>query len=883
MKIGQKIIVGVFAITLLFILAGGTHIANLVKTKSQIDQIIVSSIKELESAESVFKAIQETHSTLMRLLMHSQNEEDADLISQIRDSIKSKQNMVKISISTLEKTTLEQIAFGDLEGEKDELPEIQLLRGHANTFFDLASKLVTLLEAGEHQKANALYKKSILPVSLSVQAIVSDLEIDAEEEVHAALNEARVDSQESIWISIILTVLASLAAIGLGWFISRGVTANVNKLHAVTGQLGKGKLDSRVDINSEDEVGQIAEDINRMAEGLRAAIVSRDDLAKEISERQQAEEALKKSEAKFRTIFESSNDTFILLDRDRFLDCNAATLSMFGCASRDDFLGLHPSELSSSTQPDGKNSKESADEKIETAFREGSNLFGWQHKRCSGEEFPAEVMLTRLNLDGKDVLMASVRDISERKLAAIKLKESEEVFRSTNAAVHDAIILLDNNGNISLWNRGAENIFGYSFHEVRGEPLHDFLVPQQYRKHFIKAFPEFRKTGAGAAVGKTLELSAIHKDGREFPVELSLSSLKLHGNWHAVGVVHDISDRTTTVKALRQSEEHIRLLLDSMAEAIYGLDLDGNCTFANTTCLKMLGHDDSSDLIGKNMHGLMHYALPDGSPHPEQDCRACLAFRTGEAFHVDDEVFWRKEGSSFPVSYWAHPIYKDNQITGSVVTFLDITEQLKARDELKESRRHLRASLKGTIDTVSKAVEARDPYTAGHQKRVAEIAVAIAHKIGLDKDRIEGLRMGASIHDIGKINIPAELLSKPGRLSEIEYSLIQAHAQVGYDILKDFSFPWPVANIAYQHHERLDGSGYPQGLKGDQICLEARIVAVADVVEAMASHRPYRPGLGIDKAMDEIKMNHGKLYDPAVADACLTLFADNKFSFIEIQ
>ena len=356
MKISQKIIIGFFSIALLFILAGGTHIANLVKTQSQIDQIIVTSIKELESAESVFKAVQETHSTLMRFLMHSHNEGDAGLISQIRDSIKRNQYKVKVSISTLEKTTLEQIAFGDLEGEKDELPEIQLLRSHANTFFDLAGKLVTLLEAGEHQKANALYKKSILPVSLSVQTIVSDLEIDAEEEVHAALNEARADSQESMWVSIILTVLASLAAIGLGWFISRGVTANVNKLHAVTKQLGKGKLDSRVDINSEDEVGQIAEDINRMAEGLRVAIVSRDDLAKEISERQQAEEALKKSESKFRTIFESSNDTFMLLDRDRFLDCNAATLNMFGCASRDNFLGHHPSELSSSTQPDGKNS-----------------------------------------------------------------------------------------------------------------------------------------------------------------------------------------------------------------------------------------------------------------------------------------------------------------------------------------------------------------------------------------------------------------------------------------------------------------------------------------------------------------------------------------------
>jgi PAS domain S-box-containing protein/putative nucleotidyltransferase with HDIG domain len=344
------------------------------------------------------------------------------------------------------------------------------------------------------------------------------------------------------------------------------------------------------------------------------------------------------------------------------------------------------------------------------------------------------------------------------------------------------------------------------------------------------------------------------------------------------GTIQDITERMQGEKAVREREEQIRLLLDSTAEAIYGLDLDGNCTFVNAACLKLLGYDDASELIGKNMHNQIHHTRPDGSHYPVDECRIYHAFREGEGTHVDDEVLWRKDGSSFPVSYWSHTVTKDDQITGSVVTFLDITEQLQARDSLKISHAQLKASLEGTISTITKIVDARDPYTAGHQQRVADLASNIAREMGLDENLIQGVSLGAKIHDIGKINVPAELLSKPSKLSNIEYMLIQSHPQVGYNILKDIEFPWPVADIAHQHHERIDGSGYPQGLKGNEIRLEARIVAVADVVEAMASHRPYRPGLGIDKALDEIMKNRGKFYDPIVVDACIRLFKEKGYT-----
>ena len=178
---------------------------------------------------------------------------------------------------------------------------------------------------------------------------------------------------------------------------------------------------------------------------------------------------------------------------------------------------------------------------------------------------------------------------------------------------------------------------------------------------------------------------------------------------------------------------------------------------------------------------------------------------------------------------------------------------------------------------MASTIEMRDPYTAGHQRRVTLLACSIVEEMGLTEEQFDGLRLAGLVHDLGKINVPVEILNKPGQLSETEFNLIKNHPQSGYNTLKEIAFPWPVAQIVLQHHERLDGSGYPQMLKGEEIMLEARILAVADVVEAMASHRPYRPALGIEKALEEIMKNKGVLYDPEVADACLRIFKDKKF------
>jgi HD-GYP domain-containing protein (c-di-GMP phosphodiesterase class II) len=195
----------------------------------------------------------------------------------------------------------------------------------------------------------------------------------------------------------------------------------------------------------------------------------------------------------------------------------------------------------------------------------------------------------------------------------------------------------------------------------------------------------------------------------------------------------------------------------------------------------------------------------------------------------------------------------------------------------KESTERTKKALGATVQAIAVTVETKDPYTAGHQRRVADVACAIATEMNLPADQIDGIRMAAAIHDLGKISVPAEILSKPTKLTAIEFSLIKTHSQSGYDILKDIDFPWPVARTVLEHHERMNGSGYPNGLTGDNMLLESRILAVADVVESMASYRPYRPALGIDAALNEIEKNRGTLYDNAVVDACLRLIREKGF------
>lgn len=215
------------------------------------------------------------------------------------------------------------------------------------------------------------------------------------------------------------------------------------------------------------------------------------------------------------------------------------------------------------------------------------------------------------------------------------------------------------------------------------------------------------------------------------------------------------------------------------------------------------------------------------------------------------------------------------------VTELEASEARckQAEEELKQSSQRLRRIMEGTIYAMALAIEIRDPYVTGHQRKVANLACAIAKEMSLSKEEIEGIRLAGVIHDVGRAYVPTDILSKPARLTEAEFSIVKNHPKLGYDIFKMEQFPWPIAQMVLQHHERIDGSGYPQGLSGKEILLEARILAVADVVEAMSSHRAHRPAPGINKALKEISKNKGILYDSEVVDACLKLFTEKGFMF----
>ena len=314
--------------------------------------------------------------------------------------------------------------------------------------------------------------------------------------------------------------------------------------------------------------------------------------------------------------------------------------------------------------------------------------------------------------------------------------------------------------------------------------------------------------------------------------------------------------------------------------------------------------DEAQDLLVMNAYiGLPGNMINTYQNNPDNLCLCGQVMGTGEGYAIDKKKVRhhsKSAGNLFNVHYYL-PINHGNKFLGVINLLISgttpinekedeffnsvadvlagIIEQRRTDAKLNQTVSTLRTALGGTIHAMALTVETRDPYTAGHQRRVSNLARAIATEMGLSKDQIEGTRIAGIVHDLGKISVPSEILSKPGEISSIEHLLIHTHPQKGYDILESINFPWPIAQMVLQHHERINGSGYPAGLKNDEILMEARVLAVADVVEAMASHRPYRPSRGIQLAMEEITEYRGILYDPQVVDACLKLFLNKGFKF----
>ncbi len=320
---------------------------------------------------------------------------------------------------------------------------------------------------------------------------------------------------------------------------------------------------------------------------------------------------------------------------------------------------------------------------------------------------------------------------------------------------------------------------------------------------------------------------------------------------------------------IRNNEARVSTILNNIVDAVVVMEENGDVSYVNDAASKILD-TEKSFLLGKSAGDVIKI----GSDSREE----VSSYIPMGMDYFEFNNYLVTDKKKIPADFTSTPIRNDNgRIAGTVLVIRDITQQVEFEKRIQENLDAISRIMYGVIEAMTKAVETRDPYTAGHQQNVADIAVAIAKDMGLSRDVVESVNLAGQIHDLGKIAIPAEILSKPGKISELEYKMIQTHPQVGYDILKHIDFPWPIAEIIYQHHEKMDGTGYPQAFKGEEIFMEARIITVADVVEAMASHRPYRASLGIEAALFEIQKNKGKSFDPDVVESCIRIFEKDEW------
>jgi len=581
--------------------------------------------------------------------------------------------------------------------------------------------------------------------------------------------------------------------------------------------------------------------------------------AKDITDRKQAEEELLLLTA----MIEQSSEGIIRTDTEfRINYINDATRALYGW-SLDELRGK---------TPDLFNVDQHADEiqnNIYTMVSSGKPYLGEAlNVRKDGSTFYCQFKVSPLKNEKGEIYgyMSSVRDITERKQAEEELKAS---FLATEASMN-AIFAADLKGIITYANTSASKMWGYKCTE------------EMIGTNAIEYWTESTQGKAGEMIGTLLKegnvatsgvLIGKRLDGTEFVVE-SNSVIMKDENGKPVGLIGSFSDITDRKEAEQQVKKRIKEL-----ELLYSL---GEIAGKEDLTLDKL-YQEFTDILPQSWQyseiACARIVIGDSEFHTKNFAES--AWMQSAPVKVSGTVVGKIEVGyleEMPKEGEGSFLKEEKQLIDSIAERLgQITQRRQAEDALQQTLKSLRKAVSSTIQVIVSTLEARDPYTAGHQIRVADLTRAIATEMNFSKDRIEGVFMAASIHDIGKLSVPAEILSKPGKLTETEFSLIKEHSKKGYEILKNVESSWPLAEIVYQHHERMDGSGYPRNLKGDEILMEARIMAVADVVEAMASHRPYRPTLGIDAALKEIEDNKGTLYDAHVVDVCLRLFREKGF------
>jgi PAS domain S-box-containing protein/putative nucleotidyltransferase with HDIG domain len=631
------------------------------------------------------------------------------------------------------------------------------------------------------------------------------------------------------------------------------------------------------------------------------------------------EEALLRGDIRLQSLFEVIPNPFFVKDRaGRYLGCNSAFERYLGL-SREQILGKTAYDISP---------RELADRYF-AADRELLDHPGTQVYEASvrwADGSLRDVIFHKSTLIGADGgvvgLTGIIVDITERKRMEQALRQSERQYRTLVEHIPDLIVRYDAELRRLYVNPAWEKASGLSAGEVVDVPMTDIpKVPQPVIGEYMAALRQALTTGTRQAVefawvnarGETLNLQYVVVPERDQSGKV-VSVL-------AVG--RDVSEHARAEQALRSSESHLRRvnralrtlsagnetlvragseqeLLDEMCRVMvdvgdHALAFIGDVA-PDGRAVEMrawAGPDDAGlrECVRSGNCRPLIVALERNQPVVIHDmgsdplCSECGGrFR---ACGVSSSVILplQSEGErlgALAISSTDLAAFDDDEVALLTELSGDLAYGIRAmRNRVcrEEGQLRIQATMESTIQALASTVEFRDPYTAGHQRRVAQLAKAIGREMGLSDDCVNGLYLAAIVHDIGKIRVPAEVLTRPGKLSRVEFELVKAHVEAGYDILKSIDFSWPIADIVHQHHERLDGSGYPNGLTSDDLLLESRILSVADVVEAIASFRPYRPALGVDVALAEIEAGRGALYDSEVVDACIRQFREKSFAF----
>ena len=583
----------------------------------------------------------------------------------------------------------------------------------------------------------------------------------------------------------------------------------------------------------------------------------------DITERKQAETALRESEIKFRSITEQISELVFVTEACGTVNYVSPVIEKLSGYLPDDVIGH--SFIEFIAEDDIPRVVETFHDAI--AHQLKNQVIEFKYRKKNGTFLDAEVHSQYYHANGFSGVIGVILDVTDRKLAENQIKKLGTIVEQSPAIV----LITDRLGKIEYVNPAFTQITGYTFDEVKGKNprfLQSGLTPKAH-------YEQLWKTILSGNIWRG-EFQNRKKNGALYCERAVISAiLKEDVITNFVAIKEDITEHKKEEQLIVESRGKLEAALASMSDAVFISDTKGNLIHFNdafATFHRFRNKEECAKTFDEYPKFLEAYLL-SGELVPVEQWALQRALGGETATGVELRLLRKDSGETWFGSYNYAPIRNtDGRIVGSVVTGRDITKKKAAEQEINSYVKQLQAAMQSTLQAVANVVEAHDPYTAGHERRVGIISADIAREMGWSEEKCHYLQLIGLVHDIGKMSIPAEILSKPSLLSEIEFELVKTHAEQGYQILKDVEFPLPIAEIIREHHERMDGSGYPQGLKGEKTLIEARILAVADVLESMASHRPYRASLGIEEAINEIESYRGKHFDPEVVDAVLRLF-----------